>query len=139
MYIERDVTDIEGLCASLSGHDRVLCVVNTRKLAYDVYSRLKATGKEVFHLSRMMCQAHILDTINGIKEALRRPEGEVRVVSTQLIEAGVDIDFPVVYRQMAGLNRCCRRRGVATGRVRWKRGMCMCSSSGKRITHRAEQ
>lgn len=111
MYIERDVTDIEGLCASLSGHDRVLCVVNTRKLAYDVYSRLKATGKEVFHLSRMMCQAHILDTINGIKEALRRPEGEVRVVSTQLIEAGVDIDFPVVYRQMAGLESLLQAAG----------------------------
>lgn len=118
MSIERGVTDIDGLCASLSGHDRVLCVVNTRKLAYDVYSRLKATGKKAFHLSRMMCQAHILDTINGIKEALRRPEGEVRVISTQLIEAGVDIDFPVVYRQMAGLDSLlqaagrCNREGI---------------------------
>ena len=139
MYIERDVTDIEGLCASLSGHDRVLCVVNTRKLAYDVYSRLKATGKEVFHLSRMMCQAHILDTINGIKEALRRPEGEVRVVSTQLIEAGVDIDFPVVYRQMAGLESLLQAAGRCNREGTLEEGMCMCSSSGKRITHRAEQ
>lgn len=74
-----------------------------------------------------MCPAHIRDTIAQIKEALRDDsQTTIRVVSTQLIEAGVDIDFPVVYRQEAGLDsilqaagRCNRegKRGISTTHV----------------------
>jgi CRISPR-associated endonuclease/helicase Cas3 len=68
------------------------------------------------HLSRLMCTAHIMDTIDEIKLRLKENK-PVRVISTQLIEAGVDIDFPVVYRAMAGLDsiaQCagrCNREG----------------------------
>jgi CRISPR-associated endonuclease/helicase Cas3 len=68
------------------------------------------------HLSRLMCTAHIMDVIEEIKLRLKENK-QVRVISTQLIEAGVDIDFPVVYRAIAGLDsiaQCagrCNREG----------------------------
>ncbi len=105
----------------LSQYDRVLCIVNTRKDAKELYDRLPKEG--TLHLSRMMCPAHIKKTINEIKEKLNSP---IKVISTQLIEAGVDIDFPVVYRQEAGVDsvlqaagRCNRegKLGVCTTHV----------------------
>ena len=67
----------------------------------------------------MMCPAHIRQQLSRLKEALKSPgNGIVRVVSTQLIEAGIDIDFPVVYRQEAGLDSIlqaagrCNREGI---------------------------
>jgi CRISPR-associated endonuclease/helicase Cas3 len=72
----------------------------------------------------MMCQQHISDELANIKKLLS--DGEpVQVISTQLIEAGVDIDFPEVWREMAGLDSIaqsagrCNREGKATqGQVR---------------------
>ena len=62
------------------------------------------------HLSRMMCSAHVMDTIAEIKQKLK--DGEpVTVISTQLIEAGVDVDFPVVYRALAGLDSIAQSAG----------------------------
>lgn len=58
----------------------------------------------------MMCSAHILDTIKVIKEKLLNNQ-PVRVISTQLIEAGVDIDFPIVYRAFAGLDSIAQAAG----------------------------
>jgi len=72
--------------------------------------------KDSLHLSRLMCTAHIMDVIEEIKKRLKESM-PVRVISTQLIEAGVDIDFPVVYRAIAGLDsiaQCagrCNREG----------------------------
>ncbi|MGE4434295.1 MAG: CRISPR-associated helicase Cas3' [Bacteroidales bacterium] len=87
--------------------DQVLCIVNTRK---DCRSLLHLMPKDTIHLSRMMCSAHIMDVIVQIKERLRNGES-IRVISTQLIEAGVDIDFPVVYRALAGLDSIAQSAG----------------------------
>lgn len=108
----------------LTHHNRVLCIVNTRKDAKEIYERLPQEGVTL-HLSRIMCSAHIKQTIQRIKEALAsETEMPIRVVSTQLIEAGVDIDFPVVYRQEAGLDsvlqaagRCNREGKIAEGKT----------------------
>ena len=62
------------------------------------------------HLSRMMCSAHIMEVIKLIKQKLKDNE-PVRVISTQLVEAGVDIDFPVVYRAFAGLDSIIQAAG----------------------------
>lgn len=107
----------------LCRHKRVLCIVNTRKDAREIYKRLPQEGVTL-HLSKMMCPAHIIETIDKIKKSLLDDTQDViRVVSTQLIEAGVDIDFPVVYRQEAGLDsilqaagRCNRegKNGIST-------------------------
>ena len=95
----------------LKRHKRVLCIVNTRKDAKELYERLPQEGVTL-HLSKMMCPAHISETIEKIKTALKDDNNEIiRVVSTQLIEAGVDIDFPVVFRQEAGLDSVLQAAG----------------------------
>ncbi|MDO4320141.1 MAG: CRISPR-associated helicase Cas3' [Bacteroidales bacterium] len=122
MQICRDPVSISDICGRLASHDRVLCIVNTRRRAFEVFKGLPDDGIPSYHLSRMMCPAHILDTIDEIKHILKDTSQPVRVISTQLIEAGVDIDFPVVYRQMAGLDsllqaagRCNREGLISTG------------------------
>lgn len=99
------------IAASLCKFDRVLCIVNTRRDAKELYDRLPKEGI-CLHLSRMMCPSHVKETIRQIKEALT-DEGNriIRVVATQLIEAGVDIDFPVVFRQQAGLDSVLQAAG----------------------------
>ena len=95
----------------LCRHKRVLCIVNTRKDAKALYDRLPQEGITL-HLSKMMCPAHIAQTIQQMKMALKDDTHEiVRVVSTQLVEAGVDIDFPVVYRQESGLDSILQAAG----------------------------
>lgn len=92
-------------------HARVLCIVNTRRDAKEIFDRLQNEGIRI-HLSRMMCPAHLSKKIQEMKEALAEPNNRiVRVVSTQLIEAGVDIDFPVVFRQEAGLDSILQAAG----------------------------
>lgn len=97
---------------------QVLCIVNTRKDARDLYRQMP---KGTSHLSASMCGAHRSRAIATIKDRLKNG-GEIRVVSTQLVEAGVDIDFPVVYRAMAGLASVvqaagrCNREGLFNGR-----------------------
>lgn len=110
----------ESLAKRLRRYKRVLCIVSSRKHALEIYNELSKDADIItIHLSRSMCSAHILEKINEIKQTLADPDKEIRVVSTQLIEAGVDIDFPVVYRQLAGLDSIlqaagrCNREGKA--------------------------
>lgn len=114
------------LAARLGAEDCVLAIVNTRKAAREL-QRLMPEG--TLHLSALMCGAHRKEVIAEIKERLKaRREGRdqrpLRVVSTQLVEAGVDIDFPVVYRALAGLDSIaqaagrCNREGRLEGKGR---------------------
>jgi CRISPR-associated endonuclease/helicase Cas3 len=112
----------ESLAGELSSREQILCVVNTRKKARQLYEALPDKD-HAFHLSRMMCQQHISDELETIKERLINGE-PVKVISTQLIEAGVDIDFPEVWREMAGLDsiaqsagRCNREGKASRGQV----------------------
>ena len=108
----------------LSKHQRVLCIVNTRKDAKEIYDRLPKEGI-CLHLSRMMCPAHVSATIKQVKDALKNGgESPIRVIATQLIEAGVDIDFPVVYRQEAGLDSILQ----AAGRCNREGKMGLCTT-----------
>jgi CRISPR-associated endonuclease/helicase Cas3 len=68
-----------------------------------------APGRAV-HLSANMCAAHRADVLERIKSSLRGNE-PIRVVSTQVIEAGVDVDFPVVFRAMAGIDSLAQAAG----------------------------
>lgn len=111
----------EQVAAELTAFDQVLCVVNTRKDCRDLFD-LMPPG--TVHLSACMCGEHRSRVIASIKEKLARGE-PIRVVSTQLVEAGVDIDFPIVYRAFTGLASIaqsagrCNREGklAAPGRV----------------------
>lgn len=97
------------LSARLNAHKQVLCIVNTRKHAQKLYEQLSGS-ESCYHLSARMCPVHRRMKLQKIKDLLK--EGtECRVVSTQLIEAGVDIDFPAVYRVMSGIDSVCQASG----------------------------
>lgn len=109
----------------IANHQQVLCVMNTKEAAYDLYNKVAAARgtKDVFHLSTAMCGEHRSNTIDTIKKRLAAGKSVV-IISTQLIEAGVDIDLPVVYRELAGLfsinqvgGRCNRERKLDHGDV----------------------
>lgn len=107
-------TDLE-LVDRLRQHDQFLCIVNSRKHAVQLYDVLRAEHAEVnaaglFHLSTWMCGAHRSLVIDTIKQRLKNGL-PCRVVSTSLIEAGVDLDFPVVYRALAGIDAIAQAAG----------------------------
>jgi len=97
------------LSSQLKGHRQVLCIVNTRTHAKKLYEALKDSGN-CYHLSARMCPVHRRKKIAEIKSRLKRGD-DCRVISTQLIEAGVDIDFPVVYRAMTGIDSVAQAAG----------------------------
>lgn len=106
-------TSWDALVEQASQHDDVLIVVGRRRDARDLHARMP---KGTHHLSALMCGAHRSVAIAEIRAALqaRRTNPDlppVRVVSTQLIEAGVDLDFPVVYRALAGLDSIAQAAG----------------------------
>jgi CRISPR-associated endonuclease/helicase Cas3 len=110
LLFDKDMSTYDEIAERISRHKIALCIVNTRKDAYEIYNRLPKEGLTL-HLSRMMCPAHVRETIQQIKSALKSNEPIIRVFSTQLIEAGVDIDFPIVYRQEAGLDSILQAAG----------------------------
>jgi CRISPR-associated endonuclease/helicase Cas3 len=107
---------------------RALAIVDLRA---DAEELARLTGDSCIHLSARMCPAHRLETLARIKERLRLKE-PCLVVSTQLVEAGVDIDFPVVYRAFASAGsmaqaagRCNRegQREVCWFSLKWREGV----------------
>ncbi|MBN2439296.1 MAG: CRISPR-associated helicase Cas3' [Deltaproteobacteria bacterium] len=88
---------------------QVLCIVNTRQQALDIFNLLPRSGGH-FHLSALMYPAHRSRMLSRIRQRLRdgRP---CRVVSTQLIEAGVDVDFSCVYRAVSGIDSIAQAAG----------------------------
>ena len=105
--LENDVEDWIQLTKLLQQYNSFLCIVDRRR---DVQDLCKLLPPNTFHLSGLMCGQHRSDVIKSIKNKLKRQE-TVRVVSTQLIEAGVDLDFPVVFRTIAGLDSIAQAAG----------------------------
>ena len=107
-------TSWDELSLWVSNEPCVLVIVNTRNNARDLFSRLPDDGNNL-HLSANMCAEHRSKLIPQIRQRLQaRSAGDsrpLRVVSTQLIEAGVDVDFPVVFRAMAGLDSIAQSAG----------------------------
>jgi CRISPR-associated endonuclease/helicase Cas3 len=93
----------------LKAHNQVLCIVNTRKHARLIFESIR-DQEGCYHLSALMCPAHRTKKFKEIRSALSKGL-PCRVVSTQLIEAGVDIDFPVVYRCAAGIDSIAQAAG----------------------------
>ena len=101
-----------------------LVVFNTKKKARMFYDKLNGIdGYKTFHLSTTMCPVHRKEAIRTIRQALLGNE-PIIVSSTQLIEAGVDMDFPTVYRELAPLEsiiqsagRCNREGKISLGDV----------------------
>lgn len=100
------------LAARLAAHRQVLAIVHRRQDARETAQCLSTLvgNKSVFHLSALMCPAHRSRVLREIRHLLR--EGAAcHVVSTQLVEAGVDLDFPIVYRALGGLDSIVQAAG----------------------------
>ncbi len=109
----------EYLAAELKNHDQVMAIVHRRD---DAQVLAGLVGEECLHLSARMCAVHRSKVLSEVKQRLR---GGVpcRLVATQLVEAGIDVDFPEVYRAFAGADSLaqaagrCNREGRGSGRL----------------------
>jgi CRISPR-associated endonuclease/helicase Cas3 len=102
--------DDASLAERVRQREQVLCIVGTRTHARELYQMVRHEQPAgTFHLSALMCPAHRSAKLAEIKQALKA--GPCRVVATTVIEAGVDVDFPVVYRIMAGLDSIAQAAG----------------------------
>lgn len=110
----------DDLAERLEKEQQVLCIVTTKPQARALFERLsKQDG--LFHLSTNMYPQHRRRVLDTIRQRLK--EGRTcRVVSTTLVEAGVDLDFPVVYRAMAGLDSIAQAAGRCNREGRMKNG-----------------
>ncbi|MGN0489832.1 MAG: CRISPR-associated helicase Cas3' [Ruminococcus sp.] len=99
----------DNLVLEIKRCSQVLCIVNTKKHAQKIFSLL-GDSDENFHLSTDMYPAHRQKVLETIKNRLNNGE-PCRVVSTSLIEAGVDIDFPTVYRAITGIDSILQAGG----------------------------
>lgn len=103
----------EELLARLNAHEQALCIVNTRRHASGLFSGLQEKDGN-FHLSTLMCPAHRREKLAEIEKRLKSKQPQpCRVVSTTVMEAGIDLDFPVGYRALSGLDSI----NQAAGRV----------------------
>ncbi len=103
-----NVDSLDQLAEKLNKHEQVLCVTNSKKDAQTLYKAMKSEG--CYHLSTFMCPAHRRKVLAIICQRLQ--EGlPCKVISTSLIQAGVDVDFPVAYREIAGLDSIIQTAG----------------------------
>ena len=119
-----ETTPLAAVAESMAGATRALAVVNTKRQARELYNRLLAHDPRAIHLSTRMCAAHRREQVAEIRRRLDAQQ-PCLVASTQLVEAGVDVDFPAVWRAFGPLDSIgqaagrCNREGIATkpGRV----------------------
>lgn len=97
------------LIERIQTHESVLCIVNRRKHAQELF-QLLPESEDHFHLSALMCPEHRSQILAEVRQKLDQGKA-VRLISTQLIEAGVDVDFPVVFRALAGIDSIAQAAG----------------------------
>ena len=119
---QQGTVDDRELAERLRAERQVLCIVNTRRHARELYESISAVDGSC-HLTTLMCARHRRETLARARGRLTGA-APVRLVATSLIEAGVDVDFPVVWRAEAGLEsiiqaagRCNREGRAPTGDV----------------------
>jgi CRISPR-associated endonuclease/helicase Cas3 len=113
----------DALAGQMAEREQALCIVNVRRHAFELWEKLRCSVPEhrkeaVFHLSSAMCAEHRLDILGAdrnpapgtVRHRLRHRQ-PCLLVSTQLIEAGVDVDFPVVWRALGPLDSIVQAAG----------------------------
>jgi CRISPR-associated endonuclease/helicase Cas3 len=99
------------IAEQITRQSQALCVVNTTKDARELFRLVRDADKEsAAHLSSRMCPAHRQEKLQTIKERLRNDQS-VHLISTQLIEAGVDVDFPIAFRAFGPLDSIIQTAG----------------------------
>lgn len=115
----------------LSNYKSVLIILNTKKAVLTLYEELKKVSKsKIFYLTTNLCAAHRIKIINEIKDYTEKitlkevtdPE-KIIVVSTQLVESGVDFDFNVVYRSLSGVDSLIQAAGRCNRNGKLSRGL----------------
>lgn len=101
--------EIEDLADQLRNKKQVLCIVNTKKAAADLYNRI-SDKDGIYYLTTNLCPVDRSAIIRHIHTDLDA-DRDCRVIATSLVEAGVDLDFPVVYREIAGLDSIIQAGG----------------------------
>jgi CRISPR-associated helicase Cas3/CRISPR-associated endonuclease Cas3-HD len=101
------------LAARLTAAPQALCVVNTTKDARELFRLVKGSKPEgSFHLSARMCPAHRQEKLVEIRRRLAPAvNAPCHLISTQLIEAGVDVDFPIAFRAVGPLDSIIQTAG----------------------------
>ncbi len=117
-YINLGKTDYSSIVEKANEYESSLIVVNKRKTAREVYNML--IGRK-FHLSTYMTPADRSDTIAQIKRCLKAGE-KIVVVSTSLVEAGVDLNFKTVFRELAGLDNILQSAGRCNREGKYEKG-----------------
>ncbi|HOA78882.1 MAG TPA: CRISPR-associated helicase Cas3' [Bacilli bacterium] len=115
-----DLSD-DDLAELIINQKQVLTIVNTRRHCEELFLKIR-DEENVFHLSAKMCPKHRSEVLHKIKNLLKENQ-KCRVVSTQLIECGVDISFPVVYRAMTGLDSIAQAAGRCNREGKLKKGI----------------
>lgn len=108
IFVMEGKTDPACLAERLSEKEQVLCIVNSRKHAQEIYHALPEAGR--FHLSTLMTPEDRQRVLDEIRRCLKAGQC-CRVISTSLVEAGVNLDFPSVWREMAGLDSILQAAG----------------------------
>jgi CRISPR-associated endonuclease/helicase Cas3 len=108
-HFRREPIDWPELAEEVKGYDQIMVVLNTRKDALDLIAAMQGTPY-IYHLSTLLCGQHRKDKLNEIRTRLNNVDS-VRLISTQVVEAGVDLDFPVVYRAAGPLDRIVQAAG----------------------------
>ena len=101
-------TDVD-LLTKLAEHPKMLVIVNNRRHARSLYDQAKHLDG-TFHMTTLMCAKHRSQKLDEIRGRLKNGE-PCRVIATSLIEAGVDVDFPLVMRAEAGLDSVAQAAG----------------------------
>ena len=122
---------IDRINYDLSSYKSVLIILNTKKAVLTLYEELKKVSKaKIFYLTTNLCAAHRIEIINEIKDYTEKIASEgvsdsekIIVVSTQLVEAGVDFDFNVVYRSLSGVDSLIQAAGRCNRNGKLTRGL----------------
>ncbi len=101
--------DWQQLADEIRSEEQVLCVVNLKSHAQTILDELK-NDDAIFHLSTNLCPLHRRAVLEAVRDRLKNGQ-PCRLISTQCIEAGVDVDFPIVYRALAPLDAIAQAAG----------------------------
>ncbi|WP_343208677.1 CRISPR-associated helicase Cas3' [Anaerolentibacter hominis] len=116
--------DQEELLTILEKQEQSLCILNSRKRVRALYDVLKERRTGVFHLSTLMYPKHRRRVLKQIRDCLDNHK-PCLVIATSLVEAGVDLDFPAVFRELAGIDSVIQAAGRCNREGRGKAEDCI--------------